>query len=194
MKSRLLLFVGFLSMCFSTEIFAAKGLAIKLEVTNTAQDIINNNIRIPAGMKAKQIRHHVTIGYIEKNLPDAQMDQLGRELTQELQRMYTITIRFEVEKADQPFSNNVIAFIPSNKTINNLKKVNTHVNNIVTKYHHQLNNLTQPHNYTPHMTISTRPANLKFLQSLNNSITILKANNNGKLFFQLCNFSYTVMK
>jgi hypothetical protein len=194
MKSRLLFFVGFLFMCFANKVFATKGLAIKLEVTNAAQNLINNNIRIPAGMKAKQANHHVTIGYIEKNLPDSQMDQLGRQLTQELQRMYTTAIILEVEKADQPFRNNVIALIPSNKTINDLKNINIFVNNIITKYHHQLNNLTQPHNYMPHMTISTRPTYLKFLQGLNNSISILKTNNNGKLLFQLCNFTYTVMK
>ncbi|MDP1724176.1 MAG: 2'-5' RNA ligase family protein [Alphaproteobacteria bacterium] len=196
MKSKLYFFVNFLSIFIVSEVFAAKGLVIKLEVTNTAQNIINKNIRVPSGMNAKQTSHHVTIGYIDANIPDKQMDQLGKQLTQELRREYPKAIRFNVAGASLPFrnKNNVIALIPDNKNKSFLKKVNKKTNDIVKKHHHKLNNLTQPNNYTPHMTISTKQNDLRFLQRLNSSISLVKKRNiNNELFFNLY-FSYTVMK
>lgn len=197
MKSKLYFFVSFLSIFIASEVIAAKGLVIKLDVSDPAQNLINNNIRIPSGMQVKNARHHVTIGYIDANLTDRQMDQLGKQLTQELREQYPQAIRFNVTGADLPFGNNskVIALIPDNNTMMTLKNVNTTTNNIVTRHNYQLNNLTQPINYTPHMSISNSQADVQFLQGLNNSISSLKNNNiNRDLFFKLINFSYTVMK
>ncbi|MDP3533457.1 MAG: hypothetical protein Q8S31_09265 [Alphaproteobacteria bacterium] len=194
MKSKLYFFVSFLSIFIASEVFAAKGLVIKLDVSNTAQNLINNNIRVPSGMQVKTARHHVTIGYIDANLTDRQMDQLGRQLTQKLQREYPTPIRFKVEEASQPFGNNILALIPNNMNESFLKKVNKKTNDIVMQHNYQLNNLTQPNNYTPHMSLSTSQSDVQFLQSLNNSIITLKRNNkNNELFFNL-HFSYTVMK
>jgi hypothetical protein len=75
-------------------------------------------------MHIKNTRHHVTIGYIDANLPDAQIDQLGRQLTQELQREYPTPIRFKVEGASQPFGSKVTALVPNNMNESFLKKIN----------------------------------------------------------------------
>ena len=146
----------FLSVCAAGETFAAKGLVIKLDVTDFAQDLINKNIRVRAGMGEKSARHHVTVGYIDENLPDGQMKSLGEEITTQLEKIFSISnpnnhIRFDVKEAAQPFGNG-IALIPVNEV--DLKTVNNEVNNMVKSFNHQLNNTTQPHNYIPHMSFS----------------------------------------
>lgn len=193
MKKQYILLASIISLCVSSESFAAKGLVIKLDVTDNAQDtIINQQIRKAAGMPEKKARHHLTIGYIEAVLPDQTMDQLGQKITKDLAEHYkNSNLQFKVKGAEQPFGN-AVALIPLNE--DELKGINGTVDKIITTYGQTLNNKTMPNAYTPHMTLSLDKEDSKYLPELNAAINSLKKARNGELFFKLCKFSYTVMK
>ena len=198
MKLKSLLSISLVSICFTSEVFAAKGLVIKLDITDKAQGLINSKIRKRAGMQETKTRHHVTVGYINATLPDAQMDLLGRTITQQLEQAYfnstnPISLIFDVDCAKQPFGN-IIVLAPSNPK--DLQNVNETVNTVTCNSGYVLNTLTQPGSYTPHITISVNKNGVdsQYLPGLNKEINDLKANNNGRLYFKLDKFSYTVIK
>ena len=196
MKSKLYFFVGFLSISVANEAFAAKGLIIKLDVTDLAQDTINKKIRVPAGMHEKSARHHVTVGYIEENLPDDQMHKLGKDLIAQLKTIFPVStpnnhIKFDVQEAARPFGKPVV-LIPVNEV--DLRDVNKKINTIVQHSNHQLNELTQPNNYIPHMTLSPKRNDAQYLPGLNQAIATHKKQRNRQLFFKLVKFNYTVIK
>lgn len=193
MKKKYILLASIISLCGGSASFAAKGLVIKLDVTDNAQDtIINQQIRKAAGMSEKKARHHLTIGYIEAALPDQTMDQLGQKITSDLEEHYKNgNLQFKVQKAGQPFGN-AAALIPLN--VEELKEINKTVDGIVTANGQVLNNKTAPNAYTPHMTLSLDKEDSKYLPGVNAAIDNLKKAKKGELFFKLCKFSYTVMK
>ena len=75
----LFLSLSLISLFMAKEAFAAKGLSIVLDVDDATQTHINKNIRQPAGLKPVTTLHHITIAYIDLNLPNDKMEALAKK-------------------------------------------------------------------------------------------------------------------
>lgn len=197
MKLFVVLF-GILSIVVNTASHAGKGLVIKLDVTDNGQQLINKNIRVPAGMKEQTHKHHVTIAYIDDNQPDAILKQLGDDIIAQLQNEFQLSEtqykQFSVKDAAQPFGT-AIALCPTDESVDELKRVNSMANMFIEEKGKKCNSLTQRDKYVPHMTLSRDGADAKYLTALNSALTVLKNNHPQKtLNFKLIKWSYTIMQ
>jgi len=174
---------------------ATNNLAIKLDVTDQAQELLNN-MKTAAGVSPQAHKFHCTVGFIE-GIKSTEADTIAKSIQAKLQSQLPNAIEFDVSAVTRPFNSNIIGLISTPDSQNKLIEFNKIVANIVkevTQGQYSLNAFTST-NYIPHISLAnvakTTPENA--LISFNQNLLKMKADKNGRFFLKLGTVSYTVM-
>lgn len=98
-------------------------MAIKINVTKKDQEALHHALEA-AGYKGHRRKLHCTVGFIEKMIPPEESTAFGEAITHELQELIDREpLLYEVDKA-VPLFGHVIAFLPTVRSQENLKKIN----------------------------------------------------------------------
>lgn len=140
-------------------------MALKVNVSKKDQESINDVLE-RAGYERQRRKYHCTFGFIEKTIPDEEVVSFGQEVTQKLQNFVGCqSLIYEVETTAHLFGH-VIAFLPTSKSVIQLKEINTWLFNKITELSEgrfYLNIESSPQNYIPHMTLwRTRHLDARF--------------------------------
>jgi len=132
-----------------------RSMAIKVNVSQLDCEKIDNFLE-NAGYKRQLKKYHCTFGFIEKMIPEEETVTFGQKITQLLQD-YIDPLQpfYEVEKVAHVFEH-VIAFLPTAKSLTQLKEINSWLSEKVKEVSEgrwELNEETQPQAYIPHLTL-----------------------------------------
>ena len=163
-------------------------MAIKINVAQKDQEVINHTLE-RIGYPYQKRKFHCTIGFIEKTIPIEQAHSFGERIRKDLQEYLEVEpLLYEVDKA-LPLFGRVLAFLPTNRSQEHLKKVNLwlfHRVQEVSENQWGLNKETLPENYTPHLTFwhTHRPDHrLKKLEEFATTHPIYHLLNTGYVIF-----------
>jgi 2'-5' RNA ligase len=130
-------------------------MAIKINMTQKDQKVLNRTLEA-TGYRPQRRKFHCTIGFIEKMIPSEEALSFGQSITHDLQEaIASEPFLYEVEKAVHLFGH-VLAFVPTNRSQDNIKKINLwlfHRVHEISEGRWELNRESIPENYTPHLTL-----------------------------------------
>ncbi len=136
-------------------------MAIKINVSQKDQGAINDALE-KVGYPRQRRKYHCTFGFIEKMIPEEEVDTFGEKITHALQDYIDpLSPHYEVEKVGHLFGH-VIAFLPTEKSLVSLREINLWLVEKVKEISEgrwELNTETQSQTYIPHLTLwrSRRP-------------------------------------
>jgi len=130
-------------------------MVIKINVSREDQEKINDILE-KVGYARQRRKFHCTVGFIEKIIPEEETIVFGQKITQFLQEIIeSRPLLYEVENAAHLFGH-VIAFLPTAKSLVQLKEINTWLFDKVKEISEDrwgLNEETFSLNYIPHLTL-----------------------------------------
>ena len=132
-----------------------RSMAIKINVSRNDQEAINDLLE-KRGYKRQRRKHHCTLGFIDKMIPDEEAVSVGDALSAALQKQIKIQKPyFEIEGVRFLFKH-VIAFVPTEPSYTILTEMNAWLFDEVkrlSKGDFELNQSTIAESYKPHMTL-----------------------------------------
>ena len=130
-------------------------MAIKINAAQKDQDALSRILE-ERGYSDQRRKFHCTLGFIEKGIPGEEADTFGKTICHELQKLVDVEpLLYEVGKA-VPLFDRVLAFLPTTRSENHLKKLNVwlfHKVQEISEDRWGLNKKTLSENYTPHLTL-----------------------------------------
>ena len=132
-----------------------RSMALKMNVSPKDQETLNDILQ-SVGYERQRRKFHCTVGFIEKMIPEEEAVAFGEKMTTLLQEYIApLSLTYEVQTAAHLFGH-VIAFLPTNHSLESLKKINEWLGNTVAQVSDGrwfLNEETTGSGYTPHMTL-----------------------------------------
>ncbi len=198
-RSSVMAFISLSTLVGLSTTSCAVGLSIKLDLSPNAKTKIITPIMNAGNLNTRNVQKtHVTIGFVE-NIPDQKTaDEIGQIAQDFITQQGNLPIRFEVLNCQNLFGH-ITAIIPSVTSKNLLTNLNTalqtHLNTINIKgFIPTLSALTQPVNYTPHISLKSGTAAAHQINDMNKEIQNLrKAKKPAILFFNIKSATYRVM-
>ncbi|AIL13062.1 hypothetical protein IM40_05340 [Candidatus Paracaedimonas acanthamoebae] len=195
LKIKTLFLIVTIQFLHLTSANATNNLAIKLDVTDQAQGILNK-MKTVAGLPQQTHKFHCTVGFIE-GIQSTEAKTLAEKIQAKLQSQLPNPIEFDVNAITRPFNSNIIGLVPTVESRNKLIEFNKIVANVVkeiTQGRYTLNAFTST-NYVPHISLANvAVANPdKALATFNQDLQTMKANKKGRFFLKLGTVSHTVM-